>query len=58
MELLDVSFLAPNKYANAILGRTGIKVNEIGENMDSNSKEPRFFTIQGFKGLDSKIIIL
>lgn len=58
VDLSEVTFLAPNKYANSILGRTEIKVNEISENMDCNSKEPRFSTIQGFKGLDSKIIIL
>lgn len=57
VNLKDVTFLAPKKYQNSILGRTGIKVNEINENMDLDSKDPRFSTIHGFKGLDSKVII-
>ena len=56
--LKDVTFLAPKKYENSILGRVGIKVTEVNENMDMASKNPRFSTIHGYKGLDSKVIIL
>ena len=54
----DITFIAPKKYANSILGKCGIKVNELGDDFDSASHRPRFSTIQGFKGLDSGIIIL
>ncbi len=57
VDFTDITFLTPKMYQNSILGKTGIKVNEINENMDPNSKAPRFSTIHGFKGLDSKVII-
>ena len=58
VDLTDVVFLAPKKYSNSILDALGIEVNELGENFDVNSPLPRYATIQGFKGLDSKIVIL
>jgi len=58
VDLTDVVFLAPKKYSNSILDEMDIKVNELGENYDANSPLPRYATIQGFKGLDSKIVIL
>lgn len=58
VDLSDVVFLAPKKYSNSILGELSIEVNELGENFDVNSPLPRYATIQGFKGLDSKIVIL
>lgn len=58
VDLTDVVFLAPKKYSNSILDELGIKVNELGDNFDVNSPLPRYATIQGFKGLDSKIAIL
>lgn len=54
----DIAFLAPKKYSNSILGKIGFEVNELGENYEPDSTLPRFATIQGFKGLDSKIVIL
>ena len=54
----DIAFLAPKKYSNSLLAEVGIEVNELGDNYDSNSALPKFATIQGFKGLDSKIAIL
>ena len=54
----DISFLAPKKYSNSILSKIGVEVNELGDNYDTKSKLPKFATIQGFKGLDSKIVIL
>ena len=58
VELRDVSFLSPKKYVNSILSKIGVKVNELGDYFDRSSDLPRFATIQGFKGLDSKIVIL
>lgn len=58
VDLTDVVFLAPKKYSNSILDEMGIEVNELGDNFDANSPLPRYATIQGFKGLDSKIVIL
>jgi len=58
IEPTDVVFLAPKKYENSILCEAGIEVNELGDNYVSHSTLPKFATIQGFKGLDSKIVIL
>ena len=58
VDLTDVVFLAPKKYSNSILDEMGIEVNELGDNFDANSPLPKYATIQGFKGLDSKIVIL
>ena len=54
----NVAFLAPKKYSNSILAEAGIEVNELGDNYQPESVLPKFATIQGFKGLDSKIVIL
>jgi len=54
----EIAFLAPKKYSNSILSKIGFEVNELGSNYDSESNLPKFATIQGFKGLDSKIVIL
>lgn len=57
VSLDDVIFLAPHRYKNSILSEIGIEVNELGKSeIDKNI--PYFSTIQGFKGLDSKIVIL
>ena len=58
VDLTDVVFLAPKKYSNSILNGMGIEVNELGDNFDYDSHLPRYATIQGFKGLDAKIVIL
>lgn len=58
VDLTDVVFLAPRKYANSIMDELGIEVNGLGDNFDYNSPLPRYATIQGFKGLDSKIVVL
>ena len=57
VEMSDVTFLAPKKHKNSKLFEAGIKVNELGSGMDERGL-PKFSTIQGYKGLDSKIIIL
>lgn len=54
----DVVFLAPKKYSNSILHEIGFEVNELGNQFDIGSLLPRYSTIQGFKGLDAKIVIL
>lgn len=58
IEPADIAFLAPKKYENSILHEAGIEVNELGDNYEQHSMLPKFATIQGFKGLDSKIVIL
>lgn len=58
VDLTDVVILAPKKYTNSTLDEMGIEVNELGDNFDCNSPLPRYATIQGFKGLDAKIVIL
>lgn len=58
VDAADVAFLAPKKYSNSMLSKAGIEVNELGENYKPDSPLPKFATIQGFKGLDSKIVIL
>ena len=58
VDLADVVFLAPKKYSNSILKEIEIEVNELGDNFDMYSHLPRYATIQGFKGLDSKVVIL
>ena len=58
VDIRDVVFLAPKKYKNSKVVQAGIEVNEIGDNFDSSKELPVYATIQGFKGLDSKIVIL
>lgn len=58
VEFSDVAFLAPKKYENSMLCEIGIEVNELGEDYNPDSKLPKFATIQGFKGLDAKIVVL
>lgn len=53
----DITFLSPRKYKNSRLSSFGIPVSEIGMD-DESSKLPKFATIQGYKGLDSKVILL
>ena len=53
----DITFLAPKKYQNTMLAKAGINVMELGVDED-NVALPKFATIQGYKGLDSKIVIL
>lgn len=58
VDIRDIVFLAPKKYKNSKVAQAGIEVNEIGDNFDSSKELPVYATIQGFKGLDSKIVIL
>lgn len=54
----DIAFLAPRRYKNSMLGAAGIPVNELGDDFDASIDLPVYATIQGFKGLDSKVVIL
>jgi len=58
VEASEVAFLAPKKYSNSMLYEIGFEVNELGENYNPQSQLPKFATIQGFKGLDAKIVVL
>lgn len=58
VDLSDVVFLAPKKYSNSMLNHIGFEVNEFGDGFDAKSQLPGYSTIQGFKGLDAKIVIL
>lgn len=58
VELSEVLFLAPKKYANSSLVEAGIEVNELGEHYDYDSSLPGYATIQGFKGLDARVVIM
>lgn len=58
VDMTDVVFLTPKKYSNSMLNKIEYKVNTLGDEFDDKSILPRYSTIQGFKGLDSKIIIL
>lgn len=58
VDLSEVVFLAPKRYSKSILCNAGIEVNELGDDYEINSSLPKFATIQGFKGLDAKVVIL
>lgn len=58
VEASEVAFLAPKKYSNSILHEIGFEVNELGDSYNPQSPLPKFATIQGFKGLDAKIVVL
>jgi len=58
VDAADVAFLAPKKYSNSILHEIGFEVNELGDTYNPGSPLPKFATIQGFKGLDAKIVVL
>ena len=54
----DVVFLSPKRYENSLLNKTDIQVNVLGSEAHDNEEVPIYATIQGFKGLDSKVVIL
>lgn len=58
VDLRDVVFLSPRKYEGSLLKVAGIRVNMISDDYDPNMNLPKFATIQGYKGLDAKIVIL
>ncbi|MCD7763016.1 MAG: NERD domain-containing protein [Lachnospiraceae bacterium] len=54
----NIAFLSGRRYKNSLLAKAGIRVNELGTDFDENREEPLYSTIQGFKGLDSAVVIL
>lgn len=58
ISMKEVAFLAPKRYENSMLGQAGIEVNELGDDFDASIDLPVYSTIQGFKGLDAKIVII
>ncbi len=54
----DIVFLSPKRYGNFMLGKTDIPVNVLGWDSQNTADLPTYATIQGFKGLDSKVVIL
>ena len=57
IDISDVIILSPKRYQNSILSRAGIAVSEAGS-PDNSAGLPEYSTIQSFKGLDSKVVIL
>jgi len=58
IEAEDIAFLSPKTYRNSILNEIGFAVNEVGDTYEEKNLLPKYATIQGFKGLDAKIVIL
>ncbi|MGL4607577.1 MAG: NERD domain-containing protein [Eubacteriaceae bacterium] len=61
VKMEDVVFLSPKKYENSQLKPAMDKqggMNEINENKANQRNQPIYATIQGFKGLDSKVVVL
>lgn len=54
----DVTFLSPKRYQNSKLSKAGVAVNELKDGFVPDEKRPVYATIQGFKGLDAKVVIL
>lgn len=54
----DIVFLSPKRYENSMLGKTDIPVNVLGWDSQNTADLPVYATIQGFKGLDSKVVVL
>ena len=54
----DVTFLSPKRYQNSKLSQAGVAVNELKDGFVPDEKRPVYATIQGFKGLDAKVVIL
>lgn len=54
----DIVFLSPKRYENSLLSKTEIEVDLLGEEGQDDRQIPAYATIQGFKGLDAKVVIL
>ncbi len=54
----DVIFLSPKRYQNSKLSQAGVAVNELKDGFVPDERRPVYATIQGFKGLDAKVVIL
>ena len=58
IKMNEVVFLSPKRYDKSLLKKAEIEVKELRDDMEMSIDIPIYATIQGFKGLDSKIIIL
>lgn len=60
VSMSDIVFLSPKRYENSLLSKTPVKVNTLGEEQEhpGDRQLPSYATIQGFKGLDAKVVIL
>ena len=58
VNLEDVLFLAPRQYERSMLKEVPLEVNKLNDELEPDKEAPSYATIQGFKGLDSKIVIL
>lgn len=54
----DITFLSPKRFQNSKLSQTKIAVNELNDDFTPDETRPVYATIQGFKGLDAKVVIL
>lgn len=54
----DITFLSPKRYQNSKLAAMKTKVNELNDDFQPDPAVPVYATIQGFKGLDAKVVIL
>lgn len=57
IDMRDITFLGPKRYDGSSLKAARIPVHEI-ENDDTSENLPCYATLQGFKGLDSRVVIL
>lgn len=58
MKLKNAFVLHSLGYGGSLLCKAGIRVNEIQDEYNPDVCLPNYATIQGYKGLDSKIVIL
>lgn len=58
VSLRDVVFLSSKQYEKSMLKDVDLEVKKINDEFDPDKEMPTYATIQGFKGLDSKIVIL
>ena len=61
VSLGDVTFLSPKRLKNSILSWIDLgkfRLNELKDGFQKKEGEPVYSTIQGFKGLDSKVVVL
>lgn len=59
--LEDVVFLSPKRLQNSILGTMkshSFSLNELSDGYEPQVGRPVFATIQGFKGLDAKVVVV
>ena len=61
VSLGDVTFLSPKRLKNSIPSQVNLgrfQLNELKDGFQREENEPVYSTIQGFKGLDSKVVVL